>query len=214
MIICFQKSICLLWVANFPRSYPWFRKPSHTFTGFHRWIHMCNQKDNRAFTRHIILFSIFKPCFSILDVVPFSELTQSLPNAVLIFNHENRGTLLDVVQGTMSTTYSSRMVNDNTYAHTPISCDIPVHMKCNYIISCLCHVTHIYTDAIWTISFMNYTHASFGKLYQSIYNFQLNHTNHVNILIHTYILSTCQYIRTHILTSNQLLPSMSFKLKQ
>ena len=74
--------------------------------------------------------------------------------------------------------------------------------------------TYIYMDDIWTISFMHYTHASFGQLYQSIYNFQINHTNHVNIFIHTYILSTCQYIRTHILTSNQLVPSMAFKLKQ
>ena len=114
----------------------------------------------------------------------------------------------------MSTTHSPRMMNDNNHAHTPISCDVPVHMKCNHAISCLCHVTHIYMDSIWTISFMHYTHASFGQLYQSTYNFQLNHTNHVNILIYTYILSTCQYIRTHILTSNQLLQSMSFKLKQ
>ena len=149
-----------------------------------------------------------------LDVVPFSEPAQSTPNAVLIYNHANRVTILDIVQGTVSTTHSPRMVNDNNHVHIPISCDVSMHMKCNYVISCLCHVTHIYMDAIWKISFMHYTRASFGQLYQSTYNFQLNHTNHVNILIHTYILSTCQYIRTHILTSNQLLPSMSFKLKQ
>ena len=145
-----------------------------------------------------------------LDVVLFSEPAQSTPNAVLIYNHANCGTLLDVIQGTVSNTHSRRMVNDNNHVHTPISCDVPVHMKCNYAISCLCHVTHthththiyIYIDAILTISFMHYTHASHGQLYQSTYNFQLNHTNHVNILIHTYILSTCQYLRTHILTSN------------
>ena len=123
-----------------------------------------------------------------LDVVLFSEPPQSTPNAVLIYNHANREILLDVVQGIVSTTHSPRMV------------------KFNYVISCLCHVTHIYMDVIWTISFMHYTQASFGQLYQSTYNFQLNHTNHVSILIHTYILSTCQYIMTHILTSNQLLP--------
>ena len=157
-----------------------------------------------------------------LGVVPFSKPAQSTPNVVLIYNHANCGTLLDVVQGTMSTTHSPRMVNDNNHAHTPISCDVPVHMKCNYVISCLCHVTHthththiyIYMGNIWTISFMHYTHASLGQLYQSTYNFQLHHTNHVNILKHTYILSTCQYIRIRIFTSNQLLPSMSFKLKQ
>ena len=65
MIICFQKSMCLLWVANFPGSQRRLHKPSHTFTGFHRWIHICNQKGNGAFTRHIIPFSIFKPCDSI-----------------------------------------------------------------------------------------------------------------------------------------------------
>ena len=36
MIICFQKSMCLLWEANFPGSHHRLRKPSHTFTGFHR----------------------------------------------------------------------------------------------------------------------------------------------------------------------------------
>ena len=60
MIIFFQKSLCLLWVTNFPGSHRRLRKPSHTFMGFHRWIHMCNQKDNGAFTLHIISFSIFK----------------------------------------------------------------------------------------------------------------------------------------------------------
>ena len=123
-----------------------------------------------------------------LDVVPFFEPAQSTPKAVLIYNHANRITLLDVVQGTESTTHSLRMVNDNNHAETPISCDVPVHMKCNYAFSCLCHVTHIYMDAIWTISFMHYTHASFGQLYQSTYNLQINHTNHVNIFIfHTHM---------------------------
>ena len=105
MIIYFQKSMCLLWVANFSGSHRRLRKPSYTFTS--------------------------------LDVVPFSEPAQSKPNAVLIYNHANRGTLLDVVQGTVSTTHSPRMVNDNSHAYTPISCDVPVHMKCNYAISCL-----------------------------------------------------------------------------
>ena len=54
---------------------------------------------------------------------------------MLIYNHTNRGTLLDVVQGTESTTHSPRMVNDNYHTQTPISCDVPVHMKCNYVIS-------------------------------------------------------------------------------
>ena len=93
-----------------------------------------------------------------LGVVPFSKPAQSTPNVVLIYNHANCGTLLDVVQGTMSTTHSPRMVNDNNHAHTPISCDVPVHMKCNYVISCLCHVTHTHTHThthiyiyIWVI---------------------------------------------------------------
>ena len=119
----------LLWVANFPGSHSRLRKPSHTFIGFHRWIHMYNQKDNRAFTRHIISFSIFKPCDLIWDIVPFSEPAQSTLNVVLIYNHANIGTLLDVIQGTMSTTHSLRIVNDNNHAHTPISCDVPVHMN-------------------------------------------------------------------------------------
>ena len=71
MIICFQKSMCLLWVANFLGSHRRLRKPSHTFTSFHRWIHMCNQKDNRAFTGHIISFSVFKPCDSIWTLSHF-----------------------------------------------------------------------------------------------------------------------------------------------
>ena len=71
IIICFQKSMGLLWVANFPGSHLRLCKPSHTFTAFHRWIHMCNQKDNGAFTRHIISFSIFKSCDSILTLSHF-----------------------------------------------------------------------------------------------------------------------------------------------
>ena len=71
MIICFQKSMCLLWVVNFPGSHRRIRKPSHTFTGFHRWIHMYNQKDNESFTQHIISFSIFKPCNSIWTLSHF-----------------------------------------------------------------------------------------------------------------------------------------------
>ena len=79
-----------------------------------------------------------------LDVVPFSEPAQSTPNAVLIYNHANRGTLLDVVQGTESTTHSPRMVDDNNYAHTPILCDVPMHMKCNYAVSHIQVKTHIF----------------------------------------------------------------------
>ena len=73
MIICFKKYMCLLWVANFSGSHRRLCKPSHTFTGFHRWIHMCNQKDNGAFTRHIISFSIFKPCDSNWTLSYFSS---------------------------------------------------------------------------------------------------------------------------------------------
>ena len=65
MIICFKKSMCLLWVANFSGSYCRLRKPSHTFTS------MCNQKYNEAFTRHIISFSIFKLCDSIWTLSHF-----------------------------------------------------------------------------------------------------------------------------------------------
>ena len=54
---------------------------------------------------------------------------------MLIYNHSNRGALLDAIQGTEFTTHSSRMVNDNNYAHTPISCNVPMNMKCNYAIS-------------------------------------------------------------------------------
>ena len=74
MIICFQNSMCLLWVMNFPGSHHKLRKPSHTFTGFHQWIHMCNKKDNGAFTRHIISFSIFKPCDLIWTLSHFLSL--------------------------------------------------------------------------------------------------------------------------------------------
>ena len=70
-----------------------------------------------------------------LDVVPFYKPAQSMPNVVLIYNHANCGTLLDVVQGTESTAHSPRMVNDNNHEHTPISCDVPMHIKCNYAIS-------------------------------------------------------------------------------
>ena len=49
IIICFQKSMCLLWVTHFLWSHRKLRKPSHTFTAFHRWIYMCNQKYNGAF---------------------------------------------------------------------------------------------------------------------------------------------------------------------
>ena len=52
MIICFQKSMCLLWVANFQGS--GFTNLPTLLLGFHQLIHMCNQKDNGAFTRHIM----------------------------------------------------------------------------------------------------------------------------------------------------------------
>ena len=42
-------------------------------------------------------------------------------------------------------------------------------------------------DAIWKTLLMHITHASFGQLYQLTYNFQINHTIHVNIFMHTYI---------------------------
>ena len=89
-----------------------------------------------------------------LDVVPFSESAQSTPNVVLIYNHANCGTLLDVVQGTVSTNHSQRMVNENNHAHTPISCNVPVRIKYNYVISCLCHVTHIYIYGCYMDNFI------------------------------------------------------------
>ena len=70
-----------------------------------------------------------------LDVIPFSKLAQSTPTAVLIYKHANHGTLLDIIQVTESTTHSPRMVDDNNHAHTLISCDVLVHMKCNYAVS-------------------------------------------------------------------------------
>ena len=144
-------------MANFPRSHHKLRKPSHTFTSFHRWIHMCNLKDDRAFTLHIISFSIFKLCDSIWTFVPFSEPAQSTPKAVLIYNHENHGTLLYIIQSTVSTSHSPRMMNDNNHAHTPISCDVHMNMKCNYVISCLCHVTHTHTHTHTHIYIYIYT---------------------------------------------------------
>ena len=69
MIICFQKSMCLLWVANFLGSHRRLRKPSHTFTGFHRWIHMCNQKESFHLTHNLIFH--FQIMQLNLDLVPF-----------------------------------------------------------------------------------------------------------------------------------------------
>ena len=124
-----------------------------------------------------------------LDVVPISEPAQSTPNAVLIYNHANRGTLLNDVQGTESTTHSPKMVNDNNHAHTHfMRCPHSYEMQLCHFMLMPCHTTHIYIEmeAIWTISFMHYTHASFGQLYQSTYNFQINHTKHVKY-IHAHI---------------------------
>ena len=123
-----------------------------------------------------------------LDVVSFSEPAQSTLNSVLIYKHANRGTLMDVVQGTVSTTHSPRMVNDNNHAHTLISCDVPVHTKCNYVISCLCHVTHtelyIYID--------NFIHALHPCITWTIIS--------INIQFPIKSHKSCQHTHTHIHT--------------
>ena len=123
-----------------------------------------------------------------LDVVPFSELTQSTLNAVLIYSHANRGTLLDIVQGTVSTTHSLRMVNDNNHAHTSISCDVPMHMKCNYVISCLYHVTQIYNECYMD----NSTHALHPCIIWIIISINIQFPNKSH--------KSCQHIHTHIHT--------------
>ena len=156
-----------------------------------------------------------------LDVVPFSEPAQSTPNALLIYNHANHGTLLDDVQGTESPTHSPRMVNDNNYAHIPISCDVLVHMKSNYVISCLCNVTHIYgchmdnfihalhSCIIWTIisikkQFPNKSHKSCQHIHTHI------HTLHMLIHYDTYIniqsITTMHVIQTQVMTTSSSRP--------
>ena len=124
-----------------------------------------------------------------LDVVPFSEPAQSTQNTVLIYNHANRGTLLDVVQGTVSTTHSPRMVNDNNHALTPISCNVPMHMKCNYAISCLCYVTHIYIYGCYMDNFIHALHPCIIWKIISI-NIQFPIKSH----------KSCQHTHTHIHT--------------
>ena len=154
---------------------------------------MCNQKDHPT---HNFIFH-FQTMRLNLDVVPFSESAQSTPNVVLIYNHASRGTLLDVVQGTESTTHSPRMVNENNHTHTPISCGPRAYkMQLYHSMLMPCH-THIY--GCYMEIFIHALHlASFGKLYQSTYNFQIitqimstysythTYSPQVNTLAHTY----------------------------
>ena len=93
------------------------------------------------------------------------------------------------LEGTLSTTHSPKMVNNNNHAHTPISCDILVHMKCNYAISCLCHVTHIYIYGCYMDNFIHALHPCIIWTIISI-NIQFPIKSH----------KSCQHTHTHIHT--------------
>ena len=125
------------------------------------------------------------------DVVRFSKPAQSTPNAMLIYNHAHRGTLLGIVQSTESPTHSPRMVNDNNHAHTPISCDALMDMKCNYVISCLYHVTYIYIY-IYGCYMDNFIHALHPCIIWTVISINIQFPNKSH--------KSCQHIHTHIHT--------------
>ena len=90
-------------------------------------------------------------------------------------------------------THSPRMMNDHNHAHTPNTmwCPHAYEMQLCHSMPIPCHV---YDEC-----YMHNTHASFGQSYQLTYNFQINHTIHVNIL-YTHILTST----SHHQSSNDL----------
>ena len=90
----YTKLMCLFVGSEFLGSHRRLCPPSNTFTGFHRWTHMYNQKYRvfhlkgylslLVFTRHIFSFSCIQPCATLLDIVPQYRVHHQTPNAVLI----------------------------------------------------------------------------------------------------------------------------------
>ena len=118
---------------------------------------------------------------------------------------------------------------DYNHVLTPIQCDVPIYMQCNaplHVISC-----HMYNECYmdntnhtahllsWTITSLAYDfHTSCTHIPTSTYNmsfyFQaMTHTRSSHVMtICTYKLITCQYIRTHILTSKHVTHSQVMTL--
>ena len=118
-----------------------------------------------------------------LDVVPFSKPAQSTPNAVLIYNHANCGTLLDVVQGIDSPTHSPRMVNDKNHF---MQCPRAYEMQLCHFMLMPCH-TYIY--GCYMDNFIHALHPCIIWTIISI-NIQFSNKSH----------KSCQHIHTHIHT--------------
>ena len=131
--------MCLLWVGEFSGSYHRLRTSSYTFTGFHRWTHMYNQKYRGFHSRgYLSLLATTRHKFSC---------------------SMNSGTSLNSVQRIEPTHQPPRMVCDGTmhlhpfYAMSPCICNV-------YAITYLHHVTYM-MNAIWIIlSNMHITNAS------------------------------------------------------
>ena len=85
--------MCLFVGSKFPRSHRKFRKPSYTFTGFHRWTHMYYKKQ-WGFTRggiypylllpDIFSFSCIQPCDPVGRCLTVPSPPNQTPNVVFI----------------------------------------------------------------------------------------------------------------------------------
>ena len=86
--------MCLFVGRKFSRSYCRLRKPSYTFTSFHRWTHMYKKKYRGfhprgylsllAITRHIFSFSFIQPCDPVGRCPTVPSPPNQTPNIVLI----------------------------------------------------------------------------------------------------------------------------------
>ena len=158
--------MCLFVGSKFSGSHRRLRKPSYTFTGFHRLTHMYNQK-YRGFhlrryisllviTRHIFSFSFIQPRDPVGNCPTVLSTPNQTPNAVLIITMHSHpfnamsscicnairhcmlyhATCIMNAAWTMLKSYTSLCTMDNYINQNKIS--KRSHISCQYI------CTHIY----------------------------------------------------------------------
>ena len=73
-----------------------------------------------------------------------------LPDTCFHFHVRNRETLLDFIQRYRVHQSITKHIVDSYHAHTPMSCDVPMHNAMRCVTACLYHVTYM-MNALWTI---------------------------------------------------------------
>ena len=116
---CFYQVLCVFVGSEFSRFLRRLRTPSNTFTNFHRWIHMYNQK-----------YQIFHPKgYLSLLAIPDTHIFHFL---FLLCDREAHFRRCPILPSPPSNTKHSV---DLYHALTPMSCDVPRinAMQCHYM---------------------------------------------------------------------------------